>query len=103
MKINFVQEIQKLEGGVLVIKQEGEPDKPMLLRMACVNALMGLYEDEKNLSGEEKVKRYDMATKIQAMSEVDFTTEEIATIKKLVAKSYSPLVVGQAWKMLEGK
>ncbi len=100
MKINLLQELKTLEGEVLKIAREGKAEEPMTLKNPCINALMGAYEDERNLSGEEKVKRYELATKIQAFSEVEFTPEEAVLVRKLVAKAYSPLVVGQVWKML---
>jgi len=110
MQVDFTQELKKLEGGTLykteirvvdgVAKNE-DTSESMLLRTPCINALMGVYEDEKNLSGEDKVKRYDMAIKIQSMSKVDFTPEDLSLIRKLVAKAYSPLIVGQVWKLLD--
>lgn len=98
MKINFGQALKTLEGEEL---KYGE--KALALKVPAVNALMGAYEDERNLSGEEKVKRYDLAMRITSITEPDLTAEETALIKKLIAKAYSPLVVGQAWKMLENK
>ena len=35
--------------------------------------------------------------------EIDLKAEEITLIKKVVAKMYGPLIMGQAWNMLEGK
>ncbi len=100
MKINLLQELKTLEGETLNVMREGKGLEPMTLKNPCINSLMGVYDDEKNLSGEDKVKRYDLATKIQSFSELEATPEEVSLIRKLVAKAYSPLVVGQVWKML---
>jgi len=44
-----------------------------------------------------------LATRIYANpEELDLTIEEIAKIKQLIGKGYGPLIVGQAWDMLEG-
>lgn len=76
---------------------------PAVLRGVCIDALMAQFEDEKNLSGDEKLKRFDLALKVKkAEDPADFTVEEVALLKKLIGKAYGPLVVGQTWKMLEG-
>jgi hypothetical protein len=72
-----------------------------LLRDVVVEAL--LRPDDK-LSGKEKAERYILAVKIHTSpKEIDLTVEELAKIKELVGKVFAPLIVGQAWQMLEGK
>lgn len=95
MKINFDQELKKLDGTSL---------ENTTLRSVTLEALQALFQDEQGLSGEEKARRWALATRIYANPEnIDLKVEEIATIKKLIGKAYGPLVVGQAWEMLEGK
>ena len=73
-----------------------------LRRISC-SALIANYEDERKLDGEEKVKRWNLAEKIQASNgSCELSTDEIVLIKKLIAKGFSALVVGQAFKVLEG-
>jgi hypothetical protein len=101
MKIDFSQELQDLDGVSLKV-MKGEQEVPFILAKVCVDALMATYQDELALSGEEKLKRFDLATIIYASREpVDLQAENIALIKKLVAKGYGPLIVGQTWKMLD--
>jgi len=70
--------------------------------MATTEALLASYEDEKSLSGEEKASRYTLALAIHASVEpLDLKAEDVVLIKKLVAKGYGPLIVGQAWMLLE--
>ena len=76
--------------------------KPATLRFIAVKALSMVYQDEQSLSGEEKFKRYDLAMKIKA-DPVDLEVEEISLIKKLIGKAYGPVIVWQAWNILEGK
>lgn len=101
MKINFTQVINNLDGTPL----KNEKNEDLTLGMVCKNALLMSFPDEQSLTGEEKLKRYDMAVLIHAAKDdtLDLTAERVAEIKKLVAKFYGPLVVGQAWKMLEGE
>ena len=94
MKINFNQPIKNIQG---------EEIKDLTLKIISVEALLATFSDEQSLSGEEKAKRYVLATRIYANpEELDLTIEEIAKIKQLIGKGYGPLIVGQAWDMLEG-
>jgi hypothetical protein len=75
----------------------------MTLKDVMVNSLLGEYEGEK-LTGEDKLKRYKLAMKVQdAKAEAELTTTEIAEIKELIGKSWSPLISGQAWELIEPK
>ena len=95
MKINFNQPIKNITG---------EDIKDLTLKTVSVEALLATFDDERSLSGEEKAKRYLLATRIYANPEdIDLTVEEIAKIKQLIGKGYGPLVVGQAWEILEGR
>jgi len=95
MKINFNQTIKNIKGEVV---------KDLTLKSVSIEALLATFEDERSLSGEEKVKRFVLATRIESNSnDMDFKVEDVAKIKQLIGKGYGPLVVGQAWEMLEGK
>jgi len=72
------------------------------LKSVAVEALQLSFADEQQISGEEKAKRWVLATRIYANPEnIDLKTEEISIIKKLIGKAYGPLIVGQAWKILD--
>ena len=63
---------------------------------------MGIYPDEQNLDGREKVRRYRLATSIySANCPLDLPAEDIAMCKQLIGKGFSTLVAGQAIPMLE--
>jgi hypothetical protein len=100
MLINFTHEIKQLDGKS--IPGLGGKEKTTLKDVA-VDALLAQFQDEQNLSGEEKCKRYVLATRIYGNDEIELTVEEVALIKKLIGRGFSPLVVGQAYSMLEGK
>jgi len=96
MKINFNTEIRLINGESL--------SPIMTLKDCTMNVLLSLFDDESKIPGEERAKRYVLATRIYANPEdIDLTVEEISQIKTLIGKGYSPLVVGQAWNLLEGK
>jgi hypothetical protein len=99
--VDFTQQIKQFDGSDLV----GGDGKPTNLTLEAVaeNALLGSYNDEQNLSGEEKLKRYHLALKIyDHKTNVDLSVEELALLRRLIAKSYNTLVMGRAWEMLGG-
>lgn len=100
MKINVAQQFKEIDGTPATT---GDDKKlPFLLRKVLVEALLLNYNDE-TPSGEDKVTRYELAVKIQAADgELEVKAEEVALMKKLVGKAYATIIVGQAWKMLEG-
>lgn len=100
MKINVTQQFHEIDGTPATV---GEEKNPFMLRKVLVESLLLTYNDEAHLPGEEKVKRYELAVKIQREDEPELKIEDIALVKKLVGKAYAPIIVGQAWSMLEGQ
>lgn len=82
------------------IAQDGEP---ITLKRVAVNALMSTFEDEANLSGEEKFKRYKLASRINDAAMVDVSAEEVTLLKRLIGKLYTPIIVGPAFEALEAE
>ena len=88
------------------LKNEGElrAVRAVTLKRVAISALDAIYENERNLEGEEKHKRGILADRIYLAKEpIDLTAEEISLIKKLIGKGFSPLIVSQSYKILEGK
>jgi len=99
MQLLLGKELLDLEGKAI----PSQPGKLATVRGVCIEALLATYNDEAQLAGEEKLKRWELAVKIKnAVDPVEITVEETSLIKLLVGKAYSPLVVGQVWKILEG-
>lgn len=73
----------------------------LTLRTVAVNALSAEHADERGLSGEDKVKRAALALRIHQQDDVELTAEEIALLKRLVARISPPLVVLRAWAILD--
>ena len=98
MQIDFKRDLSDFSGNTLK-----EKDTPINLAVVAVNALMGVYPDEQNLEGTEKVRRYLLAQRIHgADGSLDIPVEDVALIKKLVGKGFPTLIAGQAIPMLEG-
>ena len=96
MKVNFNQPIKELGGKT--IQNEG---KDLTLKDAACNTLCVAFADEQ-ISGEEKAGRGLLAMRLYANPDIDLTLEELGLIKKVIGKGYGPIIVTQAWAMLEG-
>lgn len=88
---------------VFLTNEKGEKtDKPAKFKIICTNALLTSFEDERDLQGDEKYKRFKLADKINtADAEVELSAEEIGLIKKMVGKGYGALFVGQIYDLFE--
>lgn len=97
MKLDFTQEIKDLDGKPI----KDAKDVSLTLKAVAINALLTQLEGE-NPSGEEKAKSYALALKINdGVTEVSI--DEAARLKAAIGKLYTPLVVGRAFELLEGK
>ncbi len=72
-----------------------------ILAAIATRALMASYPDETNLGLDEKVKRFGLALKLKDGGDVKLSVEDIAMLKKLIGKAYSPLIVGRAVELLD--
>lgn len=77
--------------------------KALTLRIAARNALRFSFPDERDVSGDDKYKREELGQALTGANEIKLKAEDIALIKKLIAKLYGPIVVYQAWNILDPK
>jgi len=101
MKVQFGAVLKSITGEPLFEMAEDGKKEDVTLKRAVINALMAILPDEKNIGGEEKLKRYLLAQKIQG-GNLEVTPEEVTMIKQLVGKVYGTAVVGPAFKLLNG-
>jgi hypothetical protein len=99
VEINTLTPLLQIDGSPFHDK-DGKP-VPITLRSVVTNSLLGVYADEPTLSGEDKTQRWLLALRIQHEAHPNLTAEEIALIKKLVAKNYPTGIAGQAWIELD--
>jgi hypothetical protein len=97
----------KLDFGKVLTGLDGTPikfgDKDATLGLIAVEALCAVYQDEQNLTGEEKCKRAALAEVAYKANGEDVSVEDVTLIKKLIGKAYAPLVVKKAYDIIEGK
>jgi hypothetical protein len=95
MTLDFTQRLKSLDGSELT-----ENSKPVTLGGVAVNALLANYPNEQ-ITGEVKVQRWKLAQKIfSAEAAIGIDIEDVVTIKRLIGLAFGPLVVGQAYSML---
>lgn len=99
MKRDFAVELVGLNDAKLAELVDGE-QRPMTLRAVSVNALMGQYQDEPHLTGDEKFRRFQLAVRITE-GDQDVSAEEVTLLKRLIGKAYTPMIVGPAYLALE--
>lgn len=97
MKRDFSTDLIGL-GDAKLVDEKGEALK---LSAIAVNVLVGQYQDEQGLSGEDKFARYKLAERLNQGGVQEISAEEIALLKKLIGKAYGPIVVGPAYEALE--
>ena len=105
MKIDFNQELKTIEGDTLM-RQKREAgavvEIPATLKWAAVEALLTTGPKDQ-APGEEKARRYDLALSIQeSEGPIDLGVDDLSFIKKLCDNHFTPLIVGQTRKALEG-
>jgi len=104
MELNLNQVLKTLNGSDIISPPErGEKEgKPFLMRTVCINALLEPHQDDKNLTGEKKAERYHLAMEIyKTKGKIDLSIDDIKLLKDLIAKMPSPLIVGQAFDILD--
>lgn len=100
MKIDFSKILNSIDDEPL----KDEKDKVWTLEGAATEALLATYRDEPDIKGAAKRDRFVLALKVKKSlkeDDVDFTIEEVATIKDLIGKAWNASIVGAAWNELE--
>jgi len=109
--LSFTAEAREINFSAIVTDQDGAPildcvgagctGPPLTLGSAAMRALVATFEDDKNLPGEEKFKRGELALRVYKGGTVDLSAEDVALIKKQMAKGYGPIVVLRTWKLID--
>jgi hypothetical protein len=82
-----------------------EPAKDLTLRAVCVGAIGTTQEGDDKMSGEDKVKLYQLADRIvkacKAGEPAEVSPEEITKLKARIARQYTVFAVGAAFALLD--
>ena len=96
MKIQINQILTGINGQDPII----ENGRPLTLKDIIISAVLTpMQEDDQ----KKKFEKWDVFKKIRDVQEdAHFTSEEIVLIKSGIGKIHPPLILGQAFEMLEG-
>ena len=100
MKIDILQKILSVDGIKALSNQETKCD--LTLKEVCITAVLQPGKDD---TEKQKYAAYELFVKIRdcKTNELELSTEEIVQIKKKIGLIYVPLILGQAFDLLEGK
>jgi hypothetical protein len=97
MKRDFSKELIGIPGSITPDNEGRYPT----LGAVTVGALLANFQDEASLPGDEKLRRYKLAERISQGGLQEVSAEEVALIKKLIAKAHAIAIVGPAYEALE--
>jgi hypothetical protein len=109
MKIAFDTVLKGLDGlPILDTEQDSEAPEgekkpmatPLALRTAAVRALMVVLPTDREMKGEKKAKIWKLAMAVHGGSD-EITAEDAVLLKDRIGQAYGPLVVGQAFEIIE--
>jgi hypothetical protein len=86
---------------IMTMQNNGGVDVILTLGRAASHALNVQSQAEADLSGEEKFNRGMLAFKIRDSASCELKVEDVALIKKQMAKLYSPIVIYRAYPLLD--
>jgi hypothetical protein len=100
MKLKVNEVLVTLTGEKLFDVIGGER-KDITLKTVCVEAILKPNDADTQVSGMEKMNRWDLAQKIfKATDDIDITAEEAALLKTLIARAFPVIIAGQSCKMI---
>ena len=91
--------IRKIVDGILQSDNSACP--PLTLGHAIYHTLLVRFQDEKDVSGEAYQARVELAKRVKDSSDAKLSSDEISLIKRLIAKVYSPIIIDQAFTLLD--
>ena len=109
MKKDFSIVLRDIDGTVLKHSKKCDEDKTIKVDLTyaqrILDSLLGTHPTKDgSQSGEEKLKLYRLAVKIQdSTPETDYDLDELTLIKKRVEMFMPPLIYGQVVDMLDCK
>lgn len=93
-KVDMLQVIKNFKGEEMRLQ-----GVPMTLREALTTALA---QQQDQRPAKEQYTLFALGLRIANRDEVEFTSEEITTLKNACSRTYTPIITGRVWQILEG-
>ena len=100
MKIDMTQQLINFKGET--IPTSDKDATPLTLGDVAITALMSVHQGEQP-DGKKSFWRYQIASKVSDSKDCKLEAEEVTEIKERIGKHYTPVVVGPAYELIEGK
>lgn len=100
MKINVLVKLHDIDGKDIIPVKGASA---MTLKDVIFNSILAPVQEDDE---KKKYEKYEIFKKVKEVGKdgiVDLKAEEITTVKKSIGKVQPPLVMGQAFDILEGK
>ena len=101
MQVNVTQSITDLDGQVIRTNPADPASAPYLVRALFINAILMPRQNDAQLDGESKLKRFLLAQKIHDNDTVDLNVEDCAELKRLAGETFSTLVYARIALLLD--
>lgn len=112
MKVRLDHILVDMDGGKLIEKvrtkevdKDGKPvikEAEITLNKVCATALMNSNSKEPD-TPDEKYEKGHLGMKLWKLTEAELSIDELALLKKCIGITYGPLVIAQAWDLLEDR
>lgn len=99
MTIDLTQPVLDYDKKILRIKKDGE-EKDLVLKEVFITALNTQAPGEVP-TVEQKIKIFELSTKMFTLDSMSLTVDEAAFIKERVGKIYNPLVYGRICELFD--
>ena len=97
MKVNLVATILDFDENPIL----EEDNQPLLLRKACVVSLSTPLDEDRGLSPEKVVERWNLAMRINSGGDgFELTPEAVTAIRARIPKCYTLVPAGRALQLL---
>lgn len=104
MKIKLMDILRTFDGQPLVDKDPKGNIFELNVKTIVLEALLRVHAADDRLSGIDKMKRFDLAKRVfDTTEEIDLSHEDIILLKEAIGLKLPVLIVGQMYKILDGK
>lgn len=98
MLIDFATKIKNFDGTLIL----DEKNQTTSLGTVAITALVTLTKKDESVDAKTKYEWGVLADKIYGGKKLDLKSNEIVLLKERIGQLFGPLVIRQAWDLLEG-
>lgn len=101
MNIDVTQSITDLDGQIIRVNPSDSNSAPFTVRALLINVILMPRQNDAQMAGEAKLKRFMLAQKIHDHDMVELSVEDCAELKRLAGETFSTLVYARIALLLD--